>query len=65
MDSIYRSIADTNELPYIELTEHFIGLQSKSDYFFKYDGHPNEKGYEEIAKNIGKQLIEQGVLGRE
>ena len=44
---------------YIELTEHFVGLQNKSEYFFKYDGHPNKKGYEEIAEYIGKHLIEK------
>ncbi len=65
VDSIYRSIADANKLPYIELTDHFIGLQSKFEYFFRYDGHPNEKGYEEIAKYIGKQLIEQQILRKE
>jgi lysophospholipase L1-like esterase len=62
VDSIYHSIADANNLPYIELTDHFIGLQNKSEYFFRYDGHPNEKGYEEIAKYIGKQLIEKKYL---
>jgi lysophospholipase L1-like esterase len=62
IDSIYRSIANTNNLPYIELTNHFIGLQNKSEYLFKYDGHPNEKGYEEIAKYIGRQLIEKNHM---
>ena len=62
IDSIYRSIASNNNLPYIELTKHFIGLQNKSEYLFKYDGHPNEKGYEEIAKYIGKRLIEKNYL---
>lgn len=62
IDAIYRSIAKSNNLPYIELTDHFIGLQNKSEYLFKYDGHPNEKGYEEIAKYIGKQLIENNHI---
>ena len=62
IDPIYRSIANTNNLSYIELTDHFIGLQNKSEYLFKYDGHPNEKGYEEIAKYIGKQLIENNHI---
>ena len=65
IDPIYRSIANANDLPYIELTKYFIGLQNKSEYFFRYDGHPNEKGYEEIAKYIAKQLIEQGKLKKE
>jgi len=63
IDSIYNSIANTNNLQYMELTKHFISLQNKSEYFFKYDGHPNEKGYNEIAKYIGDQLIEQENLG--
>ena len=62
IDPIYRSIAKSNNLPYIELTDHFIGLQNKSAYLFKYDGHPNKKGYEEIAKYIGEQLIEKRYL---
>ena len=45
---------------YIELTEHFVGLQNKSEYFFKYDGHPNKKGYEEIvALNTAEELEPQ------
>ncbi len=64
IDPIYHSIADDNDMPYIELTEHFIQLQDKSGYFFKYDGHPNEKGYEEIAKFIGEQLINQDIIRR-
>lgn len=62
IDSIYQSVADENNLPYIEMTDHFIGLENKSDYLFKYDGHPNEKGYDEMAKYIGKQLIEEKHL---
>lgn len=65
IDPIYHSIANANDLPYMELTKHFIGLQNKSEYFFRYDGHPNEKGYEEIAQYIGKQLIEQDSLKKE
>ena len=64
IDPIYRSIANKNNLPYIELTDHFMGLQNKSDYLFKYDGHPNEKGYEEMANYIGKQLIEKKYLNK-
>lgn len=64
IDTIYRSIANANNLPYIEMTDHFIGLQNKSDYLFKYDGHPNEKGYEEIAKYVGQQLIEENHLSK-
>jgi len=57
IDEIYQSIAKNNGLSYIELTKHFKDLKDKSNYFFKYDGHPNEKGYEEIAKYIGKELM--------
>ena len=41
-----------------------MGLQNKSDYLFKYDGHPNEKGYREMAEYIGKQLIEKKYLNK-
>ena len=57
IDSINQSVASANNFPYIELTDHFISLQNNSDYLFKYDGHPNEKWYEEIGNYIGEQLI--------
>lgn len=59
IDSIYNSIATSNDLPYIQLTEYFLSLESKTKYFFLYDGHPNENGYVEIANYIGEQLIEK------
>ncbi|MBN8649896.1 MAG: SGNH/GDSL hydrolase family protein [Cytophagales bacterium] len=58
IDSIYASIAKANQLPYFQLTQHFIDLPEKEKYFFKYDGHPNKIGYQEIATEIGKHLIE-------
>ena len=62
IDSIYRSLASTNKLPYIELTKHFISLSDKDNYYFLYDGHPNENGYREIANYVGKQLIDQHLI---
>jgi lysophospholipase L1-like esterase len=62
IDSIYQSIAQENNLPYIELTKHFIELDEKNKYFFKYDGHPNEAGYNEIAKFVGNQLIDKKII---
>lgn len=59
IDSIYRSIAGHVNIPYLELTNRFKQLADKSAYFFKYDGHPNEKGYKEIANGIGKYLINE------
>jgi len=46
------------------MTDHFIGLENKSEYYFRYDGHPNEKGYADIARYIGKQLIEKYYLNK-
>ena len=59
IDSIYRSISGHVNIPYLELTNRFKQLNDKSAYFFKYDGHPNEKGYEEIANGIGEYLINE------
>ena len=64
IDSIYRSIAKENDISYMELTNHFINLENKSKYIFKYDGHPNENGYNEIAQYVGKQLIEMKQLNK-
>lgn len=62
IDSIYRSVAGKNGLPYIELTQHFKDLKEKTSYFFKYDGHPNKKGYREIAQYIADQLCENKLI---
>lgn len=62
IDSIYASIAKTNQLPYLQLTQHFKDLTEKEKYFFKYDGHPNKEGYQQIANEIGKHLIEAQYL---
>ncbi|MCB9334216.1 MAG: hypothetical protein H6574_24470 [Lewinellaceae bacterium] len=62
VDSIYSAIAQANKLPYIELTEKFKALEPKDSYYFIYDGHPNKKGYHEIATYIGDQLLQLGIL---
>jgi hypothetical protein len=62
VDSIYASIASATELPYIELTAHFRGLSDKGGYYFRFDGHPNGRGYSEIASYIGQQLLEQDQI---
>ncbi|MEN9639550.1 MAG: hypothetical protein RLZZ262_1418 [Bacteroidota bacterium] len=65
IDSIYRSVAVANNLPYIEMTKHFIALPEKEKYFFKYDGHPNATGYNEIAVFVGDRLLEHSALTRQ
>ncbi|HKP32378.1 MAG TPA: SGNH/GDSL hydrolase family protein [Chitinophagaceae bacterium] len=61
IDSIYRAAAEKNSVPYIELTNHFLGL-NKTEYFYRFDGHPNAKGYKEIADYIGEQLVSKGII---
>ncbi len=65
VDSIYQSVALHHNLHYIELTDHFKGLENKQGYFFKFDGHPNEHGYLEIARYVGQDLIKQRLLRKE
>jgi len=65
IDLMYKSIASSNELQYIELTERFIELKDKKAYFYTYDGHPNENGYREIAKLIGEKLIIMDIIKEE
>jgi hypothetical protein len=62
IDSIYENIAISAGLPYIELTDTFSSLQDKKGYFFPFDGHPNEKGYEIISSTIGSKLIEDRII---
>jgi lysophospholipase L1-like esterase len=58
IDSIYSSVAQKNQIHYLELTDYFKNLEVKDKYFFRFDGHPNEKGYYEIAQGIGKSLLD-------
>lgn len=62
IDGIYRNIAQSNKIPYIELTNHFIELEDKTKYFFKFDYHPNKNGYSEIANYIGEELTKQNII---
>ncbi len=62
IDITYQNVAAKNNLPYLELTNHFIELEPKDKYFFRYEGHPNEKGYAEIAKYIANELVEQNLI---
>jgi len=64
IDSIYHSVAINNKVPYIELTRHFTDLKNKTGYFYMFDGHPTKNGYQEIADGIGKQIIEQNLIGK-
>jgi lysophospholipase L1-like esterase len=57
IDSIYASVAGKVGVPYMELTGHFRQLINKGDYFFRFDGHPNERGYAEIANFVSIQLL--------
>lgn len=59
IDSIHKSIADELNITYYQLTERFKQLEDKTAYFFKYDGHPNQKGYDEMAKGICDFLINE------
>ncbi len=64
IDSIHRSIADFVNIPYIQLTERFEQLEDKTAYFYKYDGHPNHKGYQVMAEGIYEFLINEYKLNR-
>lgn len=62
IDSIYSAIAGKVNVPYMELTDHFRQLSNKGDYFFRFDGHPNERGYAEIANFVSIQLLKQELI---
>ena len=62
IDSIYNKVAIDNDVPYHQLTEHFSELQDKQKYFYKFDGHPNEIGYAEMASEIGKYLLKNKFI---
>lgn len=64
VDLVYNKIAKENNIEYIELTKHFKSLTDKQWYFFKYDGHPNVNGYQEIAKYISKEIIKMKIVDK-
>jgi hypothetical protein len=57
IDSIYKSVAYKVGIPYFEMTNRFLTFKDKSKYYYKYDTHPNQNGYEEMAKGISDYLI--------
>ena len=61
IDSIYASVAKELNLPYFQLTAQFKALPDKTSYFFKYDTHPTEKGYNELAKGIYQFLSDNNL----
>ncbi len=61
VDSIYRAVAEGNGLPYVQLTEGFRALPDKSAYFYRFDGHPNAKGHDEMAHQVGQQLLKMPI----
>lgn len=62
VDSLYRNIAFENNVRYFELTNEFRTTADTVDYFFRYDRHPNEKGYEKIAGLTGRYLIDNNII---
>ncbi len=62
IDSLYRNIAFTNNVPYFEFTNEFRAVGDTVDYFFRYDRHPNEKGYEKIAGLTGRYLMDNNII---
>ena len=56
IDSIYKSVALLNNMPYMEMTSTFLNLADKGKYFFKYDGHPNKNGYKQMGTYIANEL---------
>ncbi len=59
VDPLYRWVADVNQVPYLELTKL---MNDTGDYFFRYDGHPNERGYEKIASLAGQYLLASDLI---
>jgi lysophospholipase L1-like esterase len=64
IDSLYGAVASKNSVPYFEMTDAFSKLEDKSAYFFRYDGHPNAKGYETIARLAAQFLIDSNYFDR-
>ena len=57
IDSMYSEVAKVNDVPYYQLTEPFSKLKDKRKYFYKFDSHPTEMGYAEMANDIGEYLL--------
>jgi hypothetical protein len=62
VDSIYQSIAIQSKLSCIKLTAHFIALFPKDNYYYKFDGQPNENECAEIAEYMETELLKQKII---
>jgi lysophospholipase L1-like esterase len=62
IDSMYKEVAVASHLNYLQMTEEFQRLTSKDAYFYKYDGHPTEKGYQVMATLIADFLTSRQLL---
>ncbi|NQU42354.1 SGNH/GDSL hydrolase family protein [bacterium] len=62
-NDLLRDIAQSEELPLVDLAREFESVPDKESYFFKDHYHPNEKGArylaEELAEALGP-LLEEG-----
>lgn len=63
-DSIYNALATQNGLLYADVATHFRALPNKSKYFFRYDGHPNIVGYQEIGDYMAATALNQNLFKR-
>ena len=64
IDSLYREVASTVGISYFELTDHFKTLENKMEYYYRYDGHPNNNGHREIGNAIGEYLLKENELSK-
>jgi hypothetical protein len=62
IDLMYRDIAESSNMPYLEMTELFKNLQPRDNYFYLYDGHPTAAGYQVMGQTIGQYLITNHLL---
>jgi lysophospholipase L1-like esterase len=62
IDSIYRNIAESLDIPYLEMTGLFKGLEPKDKYFYLYDGHPTADGYRVMGQTTGQYLMANQLL---
>lgn len=62
IDSIYRAAAEASGMEYMEMTGRFKALEPKDSFFFRYDGHPNRRGYREIAEHVSGEVLRRGLV---
>jgi hypothetical protein len=60
--NVVANFCKINEIPVINSFDYFLGLNAQSLWINMFDGHPNSKGQEIIAKAAFNLITKDGLI---